>query len=51
MNSILTSVFVVKTRRRSERVDPFSRGAGRESKADVASITDLLMQTVLSHEG
>jgi hypothetical protein len=51
MNRVLTSVFVGKPRRGSERANPFFQADGRESKAEVVSITDLLMQTPPSHEG
>jgi hypothetical protein len=51
-NSILTSIFVLeKTRKRAQRVNPFLKAGGHESKAEVVSVTDLLMQSLFSHEG
>jgi hypothetical protein len=50
-NNIPTSVFVVKTRKRSQRVNTFPKAGGRERRAEVVPTTDLLMQTPLSHEG
>jgi len=51
-NRILTTIFVLeKTRKRTQRVNAFLKAGGRESKAEVVSVTDLLMQGHFSHEG
>jgi hypothetical protein len=49
--SILTNVFVVKTRKRSQRVKPLPEVGGLENRAEVVLANDLLLQTPLSHEG
>jgi len=50
-NNILTGVFVVKTQKRSQHVNTFLTVGGRESRTEVGTVTDLLMQTPLSYEG
>jgi hypothetical protein len=50
-NNILTSVFVVKIRKRSQRVNTFLKVDGRERRTEVVPATDLLMQTPLFYEG
>jgi hypothetical protein len=50
-NSILASIFVMKTRTRFERVNLLLTVDGHESKAEIVSVTDLLMQGLFSHEG
>ena len=50
-NSILTSIFVMKTRKRFERVNLLLKAGGYESRAEIVSVTDLLMQSLFSHEG
>lgn len=47
-NNILTSVFVVKTRNRSQHVNTFPKVGGRERKAEVVSVTDLVTESALS---
>ena len=51
-NRILTTIFVLeKTRKRTQRVNAFLKAGGRESKAEVVSVTDLLMKSLFSQEG
>jgi hypothetical protein len=50
-NNILISVFVVKTRERSQHANTFPEVGGRERRAEMVPVTDLLMQTPLSYEG
>jgi len=50
-NNILTSVFVVKIRKRSQRVNTFPKMDGRERRTEVVPATDLVMQTPLFYEG
>jgi len=50
-NNILTSVFVVKTRRRCQRVNALPEVGGLENRAKVSSATDLLLQIPLPYEG
>ncbi len=50
-NHILTSVFVVKTRKRFQHVNTFLEVGGREHRTEVFPATDLLMQTPLLYEG
>ena len=45
-NNILTSVFVVKTRKRSQHVNTFLKAGGRKSKTEVVSVNDLFMQSL-----
>jgi hypothetical protein len=48
-NHILTTIFVLeKTRKRTQRVNTFLKAAGRESKAEVVSVTDLVTESALS---
>ena len=50
-NNILTSVFVVKTRQRSQHVTTFPKAGGRERRTEVGPATDFLTQPPLSYEG
>jgi len=48
-NRILTTIFVLeKTRKRTQRVNVFLKAGGRESKAEVVSVTDLVTESALS---
>ena len=48
-NRILTTIFVLeKTRKRTLRVNAFLKAGGRESKAEVVSVTDLVTESALS---
>jgi len=48
-NRILTTIFVLeKTRKRTQRVNAFLKAGGRESKAKVVSVTDLVTESALS---
>lgn len=49
-NSILTSIFVMKTRKRFERVNLLLKAGGHESKAAVVSVTDPYTESVFSQE-
>ena len=50
-NNILASVFLVKTGKRAQHVNTLPKVGGRERRAEVVPVTDLLMQTPLSDEG
>ena len=48
-NRILTTIFVLeKTRKRTQRVNAFLKAGGRETKAEVVSVTDLFMESTFS---
>jgi len=48
-NSILTSIFVSeKMWKRTQRVNAFLKAGGRETKAEVVSVTDLFMESAFS---
>jgi len=45
-NSILTSIFVSeKMWKRTQRVNDFVKAGGRETKAEVVSVTDLVTES------
>jgi len=51
-NSLLITIFVFeRAPTRAQRVNPFLSVGSRESKAEVVSRTDLLMQSLFSQEG
>jgi len=50
-NSILTSIVVMKTGKRFERVNFFLKAGGCGIKTEAVSVTDLLIQSLLSYEG
>ena len=50
-NSFLTSIFVSDKTRNALSMNPFLKVGGRESKTEVVSLNDLLMQSLFSHEG
>ena len=50
-NGFLIGTFVLETARNALSVNPFLKAGGRESKTDVVSVNDLLMQSLFSHEG
>ena len=50
-NSILTSIFVMKTRKRFERINLLLEVDGPESKTAIVLVTDPLIESLLSQEG
>jgi hypothetical protein len=48
-NGAVTSIFASeKTWKRSQRINAFLKAGGRESKAEVVSITDVVTESALS---